>query len=472
MLLFKPRINLPREGGRTILFDVITENNIELIKVLINAGADLNILDDENNSPLSYMIDEGLLITNQKDKEHFLERLVFVLKFRIDVNTIDSEGRTIFHKAVFADDLDVVEKLLTKKTNLDIKDKQGRTALHHTQWKGNYKIARLLIAAGADINEPDYAGFTILNYAAILGHTKLVVVLILSGVLMYNHSKKSKTVAQFFKEREANLNTLLNANITDGKMRRAIEEVIENLKKEINETLEGTTTTWTKKKSIIILAAGAGTRMKSTTPKVLHKISGKPMLYYSIKEALTLSDDITVVLFHQASRVQEEMEKYFSNITYVIQDHEKYPGTGGAVMGIKPKYEQVLVLNGDMPLIQASELEKFDTSSDTTIVMSVLELESAEGYGRVIIEKESVRKIVEQKDANENELKVTTANAGIYQFQTKFLLENLPKLSNLNAQKEYYITDLVEMAINQGKVLKPLVVSEENFKRCKLKKLN
>ena len=215
-------------------------------------------------------------------------------------------------------------------------------------------------------------------------------------------------------------------------------------------------------KSIIILAAGAGTRMKSTTPKVLHKISGKPMLYYSIKEALELSDDVTVVLFHQASKVQEEMEKYFENINFVIQDHENYPGTGGAVMGILPKYEQVLVLNGDMPLIQASELKKFDI--DATIVMSVLKLESADGYGRVIIENGNVKKIVEQKDANDEELAVTTANAGIYQFETKFLLENLPKLSNDNAQKEYYITDLIEMAIQQEKVLKPLIVNEENFK--------
>ena len=216
-------------------------------------------------------------------------------------------------------------------------------------------------------------------------------------------------------------------------------------------------------KSIIILAAGQGTRMKSDTPKVLHKISGKPMLYYSIKEALKLSDDITVVLFHQAQRVQAEMEKYFSNINFVIQDHKNYPGTGGAVMGIVPKYEKVLVLNGDMPLIQASELEKFDIEN-ATIVMSVLELESADGYGRVIIENGNVKKIVEQKDATIEELKITTANAGIYQFETKFLLENLPKLNNNNAQKEYYITDLVEIAINQGKVLKPLVVNEENFK--------
>ncbi|MCT7601033.1 bifunctional UDP-N-acetylglucosamine diphosphorylase/glucosamine-1-phosphate N-acetyltransferase GlmU [Aliarcobacter butzleri] len=216
------------------------------------------------------------------------------------------------------------------------------------------------------------------------------------------------------------------------------------------------------KKSIIILAAGAGTRMKSDTPKVLHKISGKPMLYYSIKEALKLSDDITVVLYHQFEKVKAEIEKYFSNINFVIQDHKNYPGTGGAVMGIVPKYEKVLVLNGDMPLIQANELEKFEINA--TIVMSVLELESADGYGRVIIENGNVKKIVEQKDASEDELKITTANAGIYQFETKFLLENLPKLDNNNAQKEYYITDLVEMAISQGKLLKPLVVNEENFK--------
>jgi bifunctional UDP-N-acetylglucosamine pyrophosphorylase/glucosamine-1-phosphate N-acetyltransferase len=215
-------------------------------------------------------------------------------------------------------------------------------------------------------------------------------------------------------------------------------------------------------KSIIILAAGQGTRMKSDTPKVLHKISGKPMLYYSIKEALKLSDDITVVLFHQFEKVKAEIEKYFTNINFVIQDHKNYPGTGGAVMGIVPKYEKVLVLNGDMPLIQASELEKFEI--DATIVMSVLELDSADGYGRVIIENGNVKKIVEQKDATPEELAITTANAGIYQFETKFLLENLPKLNNNNAQKEYYITDLVEMAISQGKVLKPLVVNEENFK--------
>ncbi len=214
--------------------------------------------------------------------------------------------------------------------------------------------------------------------------------------------------------------------------------------------------------SIIILAAGAGSRMKSNLAKVLHKISGKPMLYYSIKEALKLSDDITVVLYHQAQKIKEEMNKYFDDINYVIQDHKNYPGTGGAVMNITPKYEKTLVLNADMPLICANELKKFD--GDATIVMSVLNLDDADGYGRVVIENQQVKKIVEQKDASLDELKITNANAGIYQFDTKFLLENLANLSNDNAQKEYYITDLIEMAINQGKILKPLFVNEENFK--------
>lgn len=222
--------------------------------------------------------------------------------------------------------------------------------------------------------------------------------------------------------------------------------------------------------SIIILAAGKGTRMKSSIPKVLHKMSGKEMLYYSIDEAKKLSNDIHVVLYHQADLVQNAMEKYFEDIHYHIQDHSKYPGTGGAVMGITPKNEKVLVLNGDMPLIEAEELTQL-TQDDNTheaenqkLTMSVLNLDCADGYGRVIIEKGKVSKIIEQKDCSSYELDIVTANAGIYCFDTKFLLESLPKLSNDNAQEEYYITDLVEIAVKENISIKPVVVKEENFK--------
>lgn len=220
-----------------------------------------------------------------------------------------------------------------------------------------------------------------------------------------------------------------------------------------------------EKLSIIILAAGAGTRMKSSLPKVLHKVSGKEMLYYSIKESLKISDDIHVVLYNQSDLVKDSMQKYFDNINYHIQDFINLPGTGGAVRNIEPKYEKVLVLNGDMPLICASELEKLAISSKSTpIVMSVLNLKNADGYGRVIIKDGLVQKIVEQKDCSSSELDITTANAGIYSFDKEFLLSHLPKLTNQNAQKEYYITDLVEMAIKSKLEVKAIEVNEENFK--------
>lgn len=235
---YKPNLDIRRKDGRTTLFDVIIHNDFDLIRMMFNYGVDPNILDNEGNTPLSIMVENGLKIQTGKQRDLFLERLVFVLKFRVNVDIQDIEGRTVYHKAVIADDLTVVEKLLTKKADLSIKDKQGRTALHHTQWKGNYKIARWLIAAGANMDEPDNAGFTLLNYAAIFGHTKLVIALVSSGVLMYNRNKKSKKVAQFFQDRISNLQKLFTVNISDNKMKRALEEVCENLKKEIEEALK------------------------------------------------------------------------------------------------------------------------------------------------------------------------------------------------------------------------------------------
>jgi bifunctional UDP-N-acetylglucosamine pyrophosphorylase/glucosamine-1-phosphate N-acetyltransferase len=216
------------------------------------------------------------------------------------------------------------------------------------------------------------------------------------------------------------------------------------------------------KVSIIILAGGSGTRMKSSLPKVLHTISGKPMLYYVVNEAKKISDDIHVVLYHQAQKVQNEIEKYFDNLKFHIQDHKNYPGTGGAVRNIQPLYNKTLVLNGDMPLIEANELKNLITNAPLT--MSILDLNNANGYGRVIIDNDKVTKIIEQKDCKDDELKITTANAGVYCFDTNFLIKNITRLSNNNTQKEYYITDLVELAVKNNFVVKPVFVKEENFK--------
>jgi ankyrin repeat protein len=238
VLTYRPNIDSQRLDGKNILFDLVLYNDFETLKTIINYGLDLNIVDKNGNTPLMYMVEDGLKLNDKKEKDAFIERLIYFLKYRVDINIQDNDGRTVIHKAVIANDLTVVEKLLTKKANLSIKDIHGRTALHHTQWHGNYKIARWLIAGGADMNVPDNSGFTLLNYAAIFGHTKLVVALIASGVLMYNKNPKNRKVAQFFKEKEKKLEKLIKNSINDEKMQSSLEEVVENLKNEINEALQ------------------------------------------------------------------------------------------------------------------------------------------------------------------------------------------------------------------------------------------
>lgn len=215
--------------------------------------------------------------------------------------------------------------------------------------------------------------------------------------------------------------------------------------------------------SIVILAAGKGTRMKSALPKVLHKISGKPMIYHILKEASKLSDDITVVLGHENEMVKEEIKKYFNNVKFHIQDIANYPGTAGALKGIEFNGKKVLILNGDMPLVTKDELEKF-LKIDADIVMSVINLKNPDGYGRVIIKDGEVIKIVEQKDASEEELKTKSVNAGVYLIKRDILNEFLPKIKNENSQKEYYLTDIIHLAKSAGKKIKPIFVNEEDFK--------
>ena len=215
--------------------------------------------------------------------------------------------------------------------------------------------------------------------------------------------------------------------------------------------------------SIVILAAGKGSRMKSTTPKVLHTISGKSMLSHAIDAGLEISDDITVVLAHQATRVQESIEAEYQNINFHMQDAKQFPGTGGAMKGISTKYEKTLILNGDMPLITQSSLEAL-TGGDADINMSVIKLENPDGYGRVIIDNEKVQEIVEQKDCNVTQLETKTVNAGIYCVNTELLNRYIPLLSNDNAQAEYYLTDIVKMAVDENRTVMPIYVEEEEFK--------
>jgi len=215
--------------------------------------------------------------------------------------------------------------------------------------------------------------------------------------------------------------------------------------------------------SVVILAAGQGTRMKSKIPKVLHEISGKPMLFHAIEAALRLSDDITVVLYHEAEMIKQRIIKNYENINFHIQDAINFPGTGGAMMNVKTKHDKTLILNGDMPLVTNEALHKL-TDNDADITMSVIMLDNPSGYGRVMIENTEVKHIVEQKDCSPEQLECKSVNAGVYCVKSDLLSRYIPKLNNSNAQKEYYLTDIIEMAVKDGLHVKPIFVDEEEFK--------
>ncbi|TLE01224.1 bifunctional UDP-N-acetylglucosamine diphosphorylase/glucosamine-1-phosphate N-acetyltransferase GlmU [Helicobacter japonicus] len=236
--------------------------------------------------------------------------------------------------------------------------------------------------------------------------------------------------------------------------------------------------------SVIILAAGAGTRMKSQTPKVLHKICGKAMLFYSIDEALMVSDDVHIVLFHQETLIKENVLKAYKKVYdegklhFHTQDVAHFPGTGGALMqGSKDsktpishnpkqlfacKYDEILILNGDMPLVRAQTLKKL-CAHTSPIVMSILHLANPNGYGRVVLKDNKVQKIIEQKDANEEELLIQDVNAGVYKINKDILQNYLFRLEDSNAQKEFYLTDVIFYATQDNVPISALKVCEEEF---------
>ena len=215
--------------------------------------------------------------------------------------------------------------------------------------------------------------------------------------------------------------------------------------------------------SVVILAAGQGTRMKSTTPKVLHEISGKSMLFHAIDAAQQISDDITVVLYHQAARIQEAIEAHYSGIRFHMQDALQFPGTGGAMKGVEVRHTKALILNGDMPLVTMSALQSL-MQGDADINMSVIKLDNPTGYGRVVINQGNVVEIVEEKDCIPAQKEIQTVNAGVYCVKQELLKSYIPALSNDNAQKEYYLTDIIKMAVDEEKIVHPVMVEEEEFK--------
>jgi bifunctional UDP-N-acetylglucosamine pyrophosphorylase/glucosamine-1-phosphate N-acetyltransferase len=220
----------------------------------------------------------------------------------------------------------------------------------------------------------------------------------------------------------------------------------------------------------IILAAGQGTRMKSDRAKVLHEIGGEPLVSYPIRLALELgSGPIVLVVGHQKDAVRAKTELAFgAKVRFAEQLEQK--GTGHAVMeGIRLLQDhtgKVLLLYGDVPLLTRATLERLQRLADDkrqklAIITTVLD--DPTGYGRIVRDTAGrVRKVIEQKDASDAERVIREINAGIYLADADFLRSALSKLTNKNAQGEYYLTDIVGIAIGEGHEVGTVIVDDQS----------
>jgi bifunctional UDP-N-acetylglucosamine pyrophosphorylase / glucosamine-1-phosphate N-acetyltransferase len=202
--------------------------------------------------------------------------------------------------------------------------------------------------------------------------------------------------------------------------------------------------------NIVILAAGLGKRMHSTLPKVLHPLAGKPLISHVLTTARTLlPGKICVVYGHGGELVPQVIND--DELIWVKQDPQM--GTGHALLQTLPHLDSngvTLVLYGDVPLTSVETLKKLiATSAESVLALLTLELDDPSGYGRIVRNSEGngVIAIVEEKDARKSELQICEINTGIMVVPNQFLHNWLPKLENKNSQKEYYLTDIVKMAV-------------------------
>jgi len=204
--------------------------------------------------------------------------------------------------------------------------------------------------------------------------------------------------------------------------------------------------------AVVILAAGQGTRMRSALPKVLHSLAGRPMLEHVVNTATALQpESIHVVYGHGGGQVQQQLGHL--NVNWVLQAEQL--GTGHAVeqaLSSLQSEEQVLVLYGDVPLIQTKTLNQLlQAGQESGFALLTVDLAEPTGYGRIVRDDQgSVIRIVEQKDATVDELKLNEVNTGIMALSAKRLRGWIDALENNNAQGEFYLTDIVEMAVADG----------------------
>ncbi|WP_111498378.1 bifunctional UDP-N-acetylglucosamine diphosphorylase/glucosamine-1-phosphate N-acetyltransferase GlmU [Marinobacter bohaiensis] len=207
---------------------------------------------------------------------------------------------------------------------------------------------------------------------------------------------------------------------------------------------------------VVILAAGEGSRMKSSLPKVLHPVAGKPMLHHVIDTARSLdAAGIHVVIGHGADKVRASISD--DNLHWALQEQQL--GTGHAVAQALPDVPEdarVLVLYGDVPLIRSETLSHLAGQvSETALGLLTVELPDPDGYGRIVRDDGgNVQAIVEQKDASDDQKRIREVNTGILGVHARHLKDWLPQLSNSNAQGEYYLTDVIAMAASRDVAVK------------------
>lgn len=207
--------------------------------------------------------------------------------------------------------------------------------------------------------------------------------------------------------------------------------------------------------SIVIMAAGKGTRMGSDIPKVLHRLLDKTLLNHVISTSLELNPKkLVVVIGYGAQMVKNSVES--KEILFSLQAKQK--GTGHAIMQTKEHLESfdgdTLILSGDVPLIKKSTLlSLIDKQRDEgyDACMLTAEIDNPVGYGRVIRdENDNLKEVREHKDCSREQLLINEINSGIYIFNNKILFQLLPKLRNDNAQSEYYLPDVLTMIVNSN----------------------
>ena len=218
--------------------------------------------------------------------------------------------------------------------------------------------------------------------------------------------------------------------------------------------------------TIIILAAGKGTRMDSNLPKVLHKLNGESMINRVINVAKKLNPvDIIVIVGFKKELVMNEVNN--ENVTFVIQKEQK--GTGHAILQCMPKITKaagnILILSGDVPLISYNTLMDFidfhnKQKSKASLIST--DLENPDGYGRIVKnDNNRLTKIVEHKDANNQELSISEINSGIYIFDSNTLKQNIVQIDNNNVQKEYYLTQIFDFIKSENSSVNKIENSHE-----------